>query len=139
MVALSLALPARAASRTPAPHGEAPLQLICVMAAAKGAIAPVQACALMRERLAEGLGRPVALVGALPRRRPGDWISLRLDRQRPDSLAAHMQASFGGVITRLPEIGVDVQDRSLRASDLDRLARAVASAAQGLATRRSPR
>ena len=89
------------------------------------------ACEAIRAAMSAALRRPVHLTGALPRSGDHLRVGLRLPRQNALELSA--QGRIGGRSVVYGPVAMDVVDRPLLQSDLDRLASRMA---ESLAQRR---
>ena len=83
-------------------------------------------CALLRDRLAAELKRPVMLAGTREAAVLRDRVEVRLFA-RPLRLRADVVATLGGKRLTVPELGVNVMDRTLVRTDCNSIARLVAT------------
>lgn len=126
VLCLSLALPPAVAAKT-----AASLPVVCTASLkAKGAVTGVAACEAVRRALAASLRRPVHLaVGAASG--PGDHLRVSVHVPRRDGVELRAAGRLRGRSAGFGPIGMDVMDRALTQSDVERLAVRMAESLAG--------
>lgn len=92
-------------------------------------------CATFKDRIDGALVKPTKTMKALSNAGAGDWIKLDVRFSQPGTATAIVVLNAGGRKIVHPEIAVDVMDRPLGQSEIEKLATEVVKLVAGLVER----
>lgn len=127
LAAPAMLLSAAAIARSPDFGPSRDVALTCTVTGAKhlgAATTPAQVCALFKRRIDAAIARQTRVTPAWPSRGNAIRVFVRIDG--PRTVGANATVRAKGRIRQIPEITLDVMDKSIQLRDLDLLANQLA-------------